>query len=117
MLTCQLTEFGTYIIDDKVQKSLYESRVPNQDFTWEVANNADIGLEATMLNGRLNFEADVFYNKRSHISIQKQGSTPASSGIDQLLPPVNLGRVDNKGWEFKLRLQRSTWATSGIMLV
>ncbi|MEO5995542.1 MAG: TonB-dependent receptor [Chitinophagaceae bacterium] len=94
--------FGTYIIDDKVQKSLFESRVPNLDFTWEVANNADIGLEGTLLNGHVNFEADVFLNKRSQISIQKQGSTPASSGIDLLLPPVNLGKVENKGWELKV---------------
>jgi TonB-linked SusC/RagA family outer membrane protein len=94
--------FGTYIIDDKVQKTLFESRVPNLNFTWEVANNADLGMEGTLLNGKISFEGDLFYNKRSQISIQKQGSTPASSGIDQLLPPVNLGRVDNKGWELKV---------------
>jgi TonB-linked SusC/RagA family outer membrane protein len=94
--------FGTYIINDQVQKTLYEPRVANPDFTWEVANNADIGLEGSLLNSRLSFEFDYFYNKRTKILIQKQGSTPASSGISDLLPPVNLGRVDNKGWEFKV---------------
>ncbi|MEO6916626.1 MAG: TonB-dependent receptor, partial [Chitinophagaceae bacterium] len=93
--------FGTYVLDQKVQKTLLERGVPNADFTWEVANNANVGLEGSMFNGRLSFELDVFSNKRSQISIQKQGSTPASSGIDQLLPPVNLGKVVNKGWEFK----------------
>src|SRR4029078_6785156 len=29
-------------------------------------------------------------------------STPASSGITSLLPPVNAGRVENKGFEFSL---------------
>lgn len=32
--------------------------------------------------------------------IQKQGSTPASSGIANLLPPVNLGEFNNRGFEF-----------------
>ena len=92
----------TYIIDDQLAKAIYERRVPNYDFTWEVANNLNVGLEGTLWNNRINFEFDYFYNKRDQISIQKQGSTPSSSGISSLLPPVNLGKVDNKGWEFKV---------------
>lgn len=92
----------TYIIDDKLAKAIYERRVPNYDFTWEVANNFNVGLEGAVWNNRINFELDYFYNKRDKIAIQKQGSTPASSGITNLLPPVNLGRLDNKGWEFKI---------------
>ncbi len=92
----------TYIIDDQLAKAIYERRVPNYDFTWEVANNLNVGLEGTLWNNKINFEFDYFYNKRDQISIQKQGSTPSSSGISSLLPPVNLGKVDNKGWEFKV---------------
>lgn len=92
--------FGSYIINGAVTPSLYETRLPNPDFTWEVANNFDVGLEGQMLNGKLSFEFDYFYNKRTNILIQKLGSTPASAGIT--LPPVNLGRVDNKGYEFKV---------------
>jgi len=95
-------KFGSYIIDDKVQKTLFESRVPNQNFTWEVANNSNIGLEGAILGGKVNFELEVFNNIRTKILIQLQGRTPASSGIDQLLPPQNLGKVKNKGWEFKV---------------
>ncbi len=92
----------TYIIDDKLAKAIYERRVPNYDFTWEVANNFNVGLEGAVWDNRINFELDYFYNKRDKIAIQKQGSTPASSGITNLLPPVNLGRLDNKGWEFRI---------------
>jgi TonB-linked SusC/RagA family outer membrane protein len=92
----------TYIIDDQLAKAIYERRVPNYDFTWEVANNFNVGLEGAVWNNRINFELDYFYNKRDKIAIQKQGSTPSSSGITNLLPPVNLGRLDNKGWEFKI---------------
>lgn len=90
--------FGSYVINDGVAKTLYETRIPNPSFTWEVANNADIGLDGELLQGKINFTFDVFYNKRTNILIQKSGTTPASAGLT--LPPVNLGRVDNKGYEF-----------------
>jgi hypothetical protein len=93
---------STYILNDQVQKTLYETRVPNPNFTWEVANNADVGLEGQLLNSKINFEFDFFYNKRDKILWRKQGSTPASSGINDLLPPENIGKVSNKGWEFKV---------------
>lgn len=92
----------TYVFDDELAKAIYERRVPNLDFTWEVANNLNVGLEGALWNNRINFEFDYFYNKRDNIAIQKQGSTPSSSGITSLLPPVNMGRLDNKGWEFKV---------------
>lgn len=92
--------FNSYIINDGVVKTLYETQLPNPSFTWEVANNSDIGVDGELLGGKINFTFDVFYNKRTKILIQKTGSTPASVGIT--LPPVNLGRVDNKGYEFNV---------------
>lgn len=92
--------FSSYIIGDQVAQTLYEARVPNPNITWEVANNADVGLEGQLFAGKINFEFDYFYNKRKHILIPPVGSTPASAGIS--LPQVNLGRVDNRGYEFKV---------------
>jgi hypothetical protein len=39
-------------------------------------------------------------NKRDQILIQKTVQLLESAGIQDLLPPVNFGRVDNKGYEF-----------------
>mgnify|MGYP003671181356 CR=1 FL=1 len=94
--------FGSYILNDQVAKTLLESRVANQNFTWEVANNINFGVEGTLLNDKLAFEFDYFVNNRSSILIPKVGSTPSSAGIDGKLPPQNLGKLQNKGWEFKL---------------
>ncbi|GAC1421038.1 MAG: TonB-dependent receptor [Flavisolibacter sp.] len=94
--------FGTQVINSAVQTTLRESRVPNLDITWEVAKNANLGLEGSMVNGKLFFEFDYFYNKRSNILIPRGGSTAQTSGISNLLPPVNLGRLENKGFEFKV---------------
>jgi TonB-linked SusC/RagA family outer membrane protein len=94
--------FGSYIINDQVAKTLLETRVANKDFTWEVANNTNFGIEGTLLNDKIAFEFDYFVNNRSNILIPKAGSTPSSAGIDGKLPPQNLGKLQNKGWEFKV---------------
>ncbi|KAA0993943.1 SusC/RagA family TonB-linked outer membrane protein [Dyadobacter aurulentus] len=94
--------FGNYIMNDQVAKTLLESRVANPNFTWEVANNTNFGIEGTLLNDKLAFEFDYFVNNRSKILIPKAGSTPSSAGIDGKLPPQNLGKLQNKGWEFKV---------------
>ncbi|MDB5020870.1 MAG: SusC/RagA family TonB-linked outer membrane protein, partial [Pedobacter sp.] len=94
--------FGNYVINDQQSQTLFENRVPNLDFGWEVANNANIGLDASFLNSRLSLELDAFYNRRTNILISRGNSIPGSSGITDKLPPVNLGKVDNKGFEFKL---------------
>ncbi|WP_416867604.1 MAG: TonB-dependent receptor [Imperialibacter sp.] len=92
--------FGEYPINSQVVKTLVERQLSNPSFTWERANNLNIGLDGTMLNGALTFAFEYFYNKRDQILIQKTGSTPASSGISSLLPPVNAGKIDNKGFEY-----------------
>lgn len=93
---------GVQVINGQVVRALTEARVPNLDFTWEIANNANVGLEGSVLNNKISFEFDVFNNQRKQILIQRQGSTPQTTGISGLLPPVNAGHVENKGWEFRV---------------
>jgi TonB-linked SusC/RagA family outer membrane protein len=90
--------FNTYVIGGNVVKTLTEAGVPNPGYTWEVANNSNIGLEGSALKSRLNFELDYFYNIRTKILMQNSAVVPASAGIT--LPPENLGKVKNRGWEF-----------------
>ncbi len=92
--------FGTYIVNDKLAKSLFESRVPNEMITWEVANNYNLGFDFQFLQGKLNFEFDIFKNRRNSILWRKNASIPQSTGMT--LPAENIGKVDNKGWEFNL---------------
>lgn len=93
---------GSYPINNQVVTTLREIVLANPDFTWERANNYNLGLDATLMDGMFDLTLEYFYNKRDQILIQKTGSTPASSGITTLLPPVNAGRVDNRGFEFSL---------------
>ncbi|HEY0652770.1 MAG TPA: TonB-dependent receptor [Chryseosolibacter sp.] len=94
--------FGQYPIGGQVVTTVNETRVANPNFTWETANNFNIGLDATTLRSKVDITFDYFINKREDILIQKTGSTPGSSGISNLLPPVNAGKVENRGYEFKV---------------
>jgi hypothetical protein len=93
---------GVQVLNGQIVRSLTEPRVPNLNFTWEIANNANLGFEGTALNNKIFFEFDIFNNQRKQILIQRQGSTPQTSGIADKLPPVNAGHVENKGWEFRV---------------
>lgn len=94
--------FGEYPINSVVETTLREELLANPSFTWERANNLNFGLDAILFNNRVDVTLEYFVNKRDQILIQKTGSTPASSGINSLLPPVNAGEVENKGFEFNL---------------
>ncbi|HEY8935059.1 MAG TPA: TonB-dependent receptor [Cyclobacteriaceae bacterium] len=92
---------GTFPINSSVATTLRENLVANQNFTWEVSNNANIGLEGTIFS-KFDFTLEYFHNKRSNMLIQNTGSTPSSSGIQNKLPPVNGGKMINRGFEFTL---------------
>ncbi|WP_442892813.1 SusC/RagA family TonB-linked outer membrane protein [Emticicia sp. 17c] len=92
--------FRSYIIGNVETKTLYETRIPNNNITWEVANNADIGLEGQLFNGKVSFEFDVFANKRTNILWFRNASVPQSTGLT--LPAENIGEISNKGWEFNI---------------
>ncbi|MVM34088.1 SusC/RagA family TonB-linked outer membrane protein [Spirosoma sp. HMF4905] len=89
-----------YVTGNQVVPTLYENGVPNKALTWEVANNTDIGLEGSALNGKIFFEFDVFQNKRSNILWRKSASIPQTTGAT--LPATNIGKVTNKGYEFRV---------------
>lgn len=97
--------YGSYTAGNQVVQTLRENGVPNTNLTWEVANNYNLGLEGTLLNNRLTFEFDVFQNHRSQILWRRNASVPQSTGLT--LPAENIGKVDNKGYEFKIGYNNS----------
>jgi len=97
--------YGSYVAGNQVVQTLRENGIPNTNLTWEVANNYNLGLEGTLLDNRLSFEFDVFKNKRSNILWRRNASVPQSTGLT--LPAENIGKVENKGWEFKIGYNNS----------
>lgn len=92
--------FSSYITNGVETKTLFETRVPNTGITWEVANNSNIGFEGQFLQGKIFFEFDLFYNKRTNILWRRNASIPQTTGIT--LPAENIGEVENKGFDLNL---------------
>lgn len=88
-----------YTFGNETVKVLSESVVGNPDVTWEVANQSNIGFELQFFN-KFSVEAEYFYNKRTDILIARSGGVPGSAGMQGSLPPENLGKVANQGFEF-----------------
>lgn len=73
-----------------------ERLLGNPLLTWETAAKQNYGIELKVLDQKLSFTADVFFEKRKDILI-KQNTVPGYVAAD--LPVVNLGKVDNRGYE------------------
>jgi len=84
-------------------RTLYESVLANNNITWEVANQSNIGFNAVLLNNKLSIEADYFLYKRKSILWQPSANVPASAGIS--LPDVNYGKVSNQGVDGSITYQ------------
>jgi TonB-linked SusC/RagA family outer membrane protein len=92
--------FRSYIIGNAETKTLFETRIPNTGIGWEIANNANIGLEGQLFNGKIFFELDYFNNLRTNILWFKNASVPQSTGLT--LPAENIGKVRNAGFDFNI---------------
>lgn len=97
--TYAITPSG-YVIDNQVATAYHENGIPNPDITWEVANNYNLGLDASLWDNRITVEFDYFQNRRSSILWFRNASIPQSAGLT--LPAENIGKVANKGYEFKV---------------
>jgi TonB-linked SusC/RagA family outer membrane protein len=87
----------SYVFGGVDSKLLVETKIPNPNVTWEIANQANIGFDAYLFNNKVSLTAEYFNNTRSQILIQRNASIPASSGLT--LPPENIGKVQNQGFE------------------
>jgi TonB-linked SusC/RagA family outer membrane protein len=87
----------TYVYGSSDAKLLNETKIPNPQVTWEVANQANIGFDALFLDSKFSLSADYFNNVRSQILIKRNASVPNTTGLT--LPPENIGKVSNAGFE------------------
>ncbi len=77
-----------------------EGKVGNPDVTWETATKQNYGVDMKLLGNRLTFNFDYFIEHRRNILISR-GVIPVYLAVQ--LPTVNLGKVNNKGYEVSLR--------------
>lgn len=78
----------------------------NELLQWEVAKKANIGLEVGLYND-FSLTVDVFQERRDNI-LRTRGSIPILNGLPtSVLPPVNIGVIENKGYEVELGYKKA----------
>jgi TonB-dependent starch-binding outer membrane protein SusC len=92
---------GGYVFGGNTEvRSIFQTRTPNPNVTWEVANQRNIGIDGSLLDRRLSFELDYFNYLRSQILHWRNASVPQTTGLS--LPRENIGEVASWGYDGSL---------------
>jgi len=73
-------------------------QLPNPDLKWETTAQTGFGLDLGFLDSRINFNADVYFNKTKDLLLERP--IPPSSGFTSI--SSNIGTMENKGIELVL---------------
>lgn len=88
------------------------SQIGNPDLQWETNKQFDVGIDFGLFNNRLSGEID--YYVRNSEDLLLNVNIPTSTGFGSVVK--NLGRMENKGFEFVLNTQnlvgKFKWSTS-----
>lgn len=89
--------------------------IPNPGIRWEKVEQANFGLDATLLNNRINVTIDGYIKNTNDMLVPM--SVPISTGYsDIVVPSINLGKVQNRGVEMTITSQNTkgafVWNTS-----
>lgn len=82
--------------NNSLQYGITPGALANSDVKWEQERKLDIGTDIKLLKSKLGITFDYFNHRRYDILTVRE-TVPNFSGIT--LPPVNLGIVNNKGFE------------------
>ncbi len=72
--------------------------IGNPDLKWETTEQQNVGIDASLLNGRINFTADYFVKNTRDLLLTE--NLPIYLGGNPITR--NIGAVQNKGWEFSV---------------
>jgi TonB-linked SusC/RagA family outer membrane protein len=86
----------SYGYADNTQQYVAEGTLANTQVTWEKEKKLDIGADMELMNKHVTATVDYFNDNRYDI-LTTRGTVSAIFG--QTLPPVNLGKVNNRGME------------------
>jgi TonB-dependent starch-binding outer membrane protein SusC len=78
--------------------TLYPTSMTNVDLTWETTSTSNLGIDLSMLKGRLTFTADAYYKYTTNLLMDIP--LPSSATVPTLTR--NEGQMSNKGLEFSV---------------
>jgi TonB-linked SusC/RagA family outer membrane protein len=92
---------GAYYFGENptADERILPGQLANEDVRWEKERKANIGADIKLFNSKLEITADYFDHFRYDILTARE-SVPNYTGLS--LPPVNIGKVSNKGLEVEI---------------
>jgi TonB-linked SusC/RagA family outer membrane protein len=101
-----------FVYNDVSVNSVHPTAIANNDLTWETTAQFDVGFDMDFLNKRISLSAD-YYNKQTKDLLF---NVPIASFSGYTSRLANIGRVENKGFEFYLSsrnlVDKFQWNTS-----
>ena len=92
--------FGTILPNNASQPMATELRLGNKFVSWEKARKQNYAIEFAFFNSQLSGELNYFRERRSDI-LTSRNTLPTFIAVS--MPVVNIGIVENKGYEVDLR--------------
>ncbi|TLX74629.1 TonB-dependent receptor [Labilibacter sediminis] len=89
---------ANYPIGGQAMPGSYPSAIDNNSLKWEESEQTNVGLDYSMLNGRVQLTVDAYLRKTKDLLLD--APLPHSTGYDNALQ--NIGNLENKGLEFSL---------------
>ncbi|MBO4849547.1 MAG: TonB-dependent receptor [Prevotella sp.] len=87
-----------YNFGDSYKAGYYVNALPNPELGWEYSKTWNVGLDFSLLSGRLYGSFEYYIQKTNDILLDV--SLPSTSGVSSFTG--NIGKTQNKGWEFTL---------------
>lgn len=92
---------GEYALAGSIQPAFAPVALANPNLKWEKTISRNIGLDLALLNNRLQFTADAYYNKTKDLLLEQP--IPPTTGYGEQI--ANVASTTNKGIEFQLNGQ------------
>ena len=91
--------------DENAVPTRGQSTVSNPGLTWETTTSTDIGIDFSVLDGRLTLNADYYYKKTTDMLMYARLPAGSAAAISLMR---NGGTMVNKGWEFTISSKNLT---------
>lgn len=101
-----ISQSGGFISSLGRGKQIVQGKLGNPNLSWEIAYKQNYGMDIQLFR-ELSLSVDYFVEKRSGVLISR-GTVPEIQGVDLgNLPKVNMGKIDNKGFEMELSYNKT----------
>jgi len=94
-----LGDYGVFLGENAENHlfGIYQSTIPNPDLKWERTEQSNFGIDIGLFRNSLYITADYFYKLTKDLI--ETMPVPSVAGVASP-PEVNIGEVENIGWEF-----------------